>query len=216
MAHPEQRCSAAERNERPVGVSHLLAADNALSPGRWGAHIAWKSHHVTTLRDPNVSTADETTQVDALCEAMINELRELKAICSDRVADAFRAVPRHLFAPGKPLEAVYTADSALVTKRDEHGAAVSLVSSAHIQATMLEQAQLGAGMRVLEIGTGGCNAALIAELVGEVGKVVSVDIDPGIAGRARDCLAAADARRAADAIWRSIARNVCSWPCSKL
>ncbi|MGH3694850.1 MAG: hypothetical protein ACRDRX_12835 [Pseudonocardiaceae bacterium] len=31
--------NAAERNERPVGVSHLLAADDALSPGRWGAHI---------------------------------------------------------------------------------------------------------------------------------------------------------------------------------
>lgn len=31
--------SAAELNERPAGVSHLLAADDALSPGRWGAHI---------------------------------------------------------------------------------------------------------------------------------------------------------------------------------
>ncbi len=32
--------SATELNERPAGVSHLLAADDVLSPGRWGAHIA--------------------------------------------------------------------------------------------------------------------------------------------------------------------------------
>ncbi|MGH3854965.1 MAG: methyltransferase domain-containing protein [Pseudonocardiaceae bacterium] len=146
---------------------------------------------MSTLRDMNASTAAEATQVDALREAMIAELRELEAIRCERVAEAFRAVPRHLFAPGEPLEAVYAADSALVTKRDEHGAAVSLVSSAHIQATMLEQAQLGVGMRVLEIGSGGYNAALIAELVGESGKVVSVDIDPDIVDRTRDCLAAA-------------------------
>ncbi|MGQ0773729.1 MAG: methyltransferase, FxLD system [Pseudonocardiales bacterium] len=146
---------------------------------------------MSTPRDTNVSTAAEAAQADALREAMIAELREMKAIRSDRVADAFRTVPRHLFAPGEPLEAVYAADSALVTKRDEHAAAVSLVSSAHIQATMLEQAQLGPGMRVLEIGSGGYNAALIAELVGESGQVTTVDIDPDIVDRAQDCLAAA-------------------------
>ncbi len=135
---------------------------------------------MSTLRDTNVSTADEAAQADALREAMIAELRELKAIRSDRVADAFRTVPRHLFAPGEPLERAYAADSAVVTKRGEHGAAVSAVSSAHMQATMLEQAQLGSGMRVLEIGSGGYNAALIAELVGESGQVTTVDIDPDI------------------------------------
>lgn len=131
------------------------------------------------------------SDADARRGAMVAALRELSAIRSDQVADAFRAVPRHLFAPGEPLESVYAADSALVTKRDQHGGAVSTVSSAHIQATMLEQAQLGAGMRVLEIGSGGYNAALIAELVGVTGQVTTVDIDPGVVDRARDCLAAA-------------------------
>ena len=32
--------SAAELSERSAGVSHLLAADDVLSPGRWGAYIA--------------------------------------------------------------------------------------------------------------------------------------------------------------------------------
>ncbi|MGH8906600.1 MAG: methyltransferase, FxLD system [Egibacteraceae bacterium] len=139
----------------------------------------------------NVSTADETAQAEALREAMVTALRGMNAIRGEEVADAFRAVPRHLFAPGEPLEGVYAADSAVVTKRDERGAAVSALSSAHIQATMLEQAQLGAGMRVLEIGSGGCNAALIAELVGVTGQVTTVDIDPDVADRAQDCLAAA-------------------------
>ncbi len=71
---------------------------------------------MSTLRDTNVSTADEAAQADALREAMIAELGELKAIRSDRVADAFRTVEtveRHLFAPGEPLEEAYAADSAV-------------------------------------------------------------------------------------------------------
>ncbi|MGH3692822.1 MAG: methyltransferase, FxLD system [Pseudonocardiaceae bacterium] len=139
----------------------------------------------------DVSTAVEAVQADALRTAMIAELRELKAICTDRVAAAVGAVPRHLFAPGEPLETVYAPTRSIVTKRNEQGAALSSLSESHIQATMLEQAGLKPGMRVLEIGTGGYNAALIAELVGESGKVVSVDIDPDIVDCARDCLAAA-------------------------
>jgi len=139
----------------------------------------------------NVSASDETTQVAALREAMIGELRELGAIRSDSVAAAVGAVPRHLFAPGEPLDAVYAATRAIVTKRNEHGAALSSLSESHIQATMLEQAEIEPGMRVLEIGSGGYNAALIAELVGESGEVISVDIDPDIVERARRYLAAA-------------------------
>lgn len=59
---------------------------------------------MSTLRDTNVSTADEAAQAEELREAMIAELRELTAIRSDQVADAFRAVPRHLFAPGATLD----------------------------------------------------------------------------------------------------------------
>jgi protein-L-isoaspartate(D-aspartate) O-methyltransferase len=41
---------------------------------------------------------------------------------------------------------------------------------------MLEQAGIEPGMRVLEVGSGGYNAALIAELVGDAGTVISVDV----------------------------------------
>jgi protein-L-isoaspartate(D-aspartate) O-methyltransferase len=46
-------------------------------------------------------------------------------------------------------------------------------------------------MRVLEIGSSGYNATLIAELVGPNGEVTTVDIDPEVVTRTRDCLAAA-------------------------
>jgi protein-L-isoaspartate(D-aspartate) O-methyltransferase len=55
---------------------------------------------------------------------------------------------------------------------------------------MLEQARIGPGSRVLEIGSGGYNAALIAEIVGANGSVTSVDIDADAVDRARTGLAA--------------------------
>jgi len=146
---------------------------------------------VTAFRTTNLDSTRETTQADALREAMIAELRELGVIRSDGVADAVATVPRHLFAPGEPLERAYAAKTILQTKRDERGVAISMVSAPDIQAMMLEQAQLGPGMRVLEIGSGGYNAALIAELVGETGEVTTVDIDQDVVDRAQRCLTAA-------------------------
>src|SRR5262249_58044201 len=106
------------------------------------------------------------------------------AITSDRVATAFAAIPRHVFAADEPLEAVYDANTALVAKRGVDGAALSALSAAHIQAVMLEQAEIEPGMRVLEVGSGGCNAALIAERVGAGGSAGPVDIDPEVVTRA--------------------------------
>jgi protein-L-isoaspartate(D-aspartate) O-methyltransferase len=134
------------------------------------------------------SNSDETTHADTLREAMIGELREMRAIRSDRVAEAFRAVPRHRFAPGAPLEAVYAATTSVVTKRDDCGVVISSVSAPELQAFMLEQAEIRPGMAVLEIGSGGYNAALLAELVGSEGTVTTVDIDPEVTDRARGFL----------------------------
>ncbi|MGH3899736.1 MAG: methyltransferase, FxLD system [Pseudonocardiaceae bacterium] len=134
------------------------------------------------------------SDADVLREAMVGELREQGAIHGDRVADAFRTVPRHLFAPGVPWETAYANDT-VVTKRDAHGIAISSVSAPWLQAMMLEQAQLGPGMRVLEIGSGGYNAALLAELVGEEGEITTVDIDSDVVDRALHCLGTAGYRR---------------------
>lgn len=140
-----------------------------------------------TTREGN-SVADEAS---VRRDAMASELEAWGELQSEPIAQAVRAVPRHLFAPGEPLDSVYAANQAVVTKRDEQGLALSSLSATHIQVTQLEQAQLEPGMRVLEIGSGGYNAALIAELVGDSGTVVSVDIDADIVARARESLSAA-------------------------
>ncbi|WP_433498546.1 methyltransferase, FxLD system [Sphaerimonospora sp. CA-214678] len=140
---------------------------------------------MTTTRDSHVQDAA------TLRAAMVSELRSSGAITSEFVAAAVSTVPRHLFAPGEPLEAVYDDGNAVLVKRDQNGTAISYLSAAHIQAVMLEQAEIEPGMHVLEIGSGGYNAALIAEIVGDSGEVTSVDIDPDIVARARDCLSAA-------------------------
>lgn len=73
--------------------------------------------------------------------------------------------------------------------------AISSVSAPYLIAEMLGQAveALG-GLRdraVLEIGSGGYNASLLRELVGPVGSVTTVDIDPQVTDRASACLARA-------------------------
>ncbi len=150
---------------------------------------------MSTLREMNASNTDETTHADTLRETMVGELREMGTIRSDRVAEAFRAVPRHLFASGAPLEAVYAATTSVVTKRDGHGVPISSVSAPELQAFMLEQAAICPGMNVLEIGSGGYNAALLAELVGSEGTVTTVDIDPDVTDRASSFLGEAEYSR---------------------
>lgn len=118
---------------------------------------------------------------------LADELVADGTIVSKEVEAAFRAVPRHLFAPGATLEESYAQDI-VRTKRDEHGITISAISAPQIQAMMLEQAGLRPGLRVLEIGSGGYHAALMAELVGEDGEVTTVDIDPEVIDRARECL----------------------------
>ncbi|MGH3678714.1 MAG: methyltransferase, FxLD system [Natronosporangium sp.] len=129
-----------------------------------------------------------TLQVDdtaTLRQAMVAALRDEGMITTDSVATAMNAVPRHAFAPGEPLEKVYQTNTTLVPKTDANGRQTSVVSASHIQAIQLEQADVRPGMNVLEIGSGGYNAALVAELVGPAGSATTVDIDADIVERAR-------------------------------
>ncbi|WP_246400776.1 methyltransferase, FxLD system [Jiangella mangrovi] len=126
--------------------------------------------------------------------ALVERLREQGAIRTERVAAAVAAVPRHLFAPEVTLAEAY-ADDIVITKRGPRGEALSSVSAPWLQALMIEQAGLEPGMRCLEIGSGGYNAALMAEVVGPDGDVTSVDIDADVVARARRCLTAAGTER---------------------
>lgn len=126
----------------------------------------------------------------ALREEMVARVRGRGGI-GEEVTGALRAVPRHLFLPEVPPGAAYR-DEAVVTRRDAEGRPVSSSSQPTIMALMLEQLGVEPGHRVLEIGAGtGYNAALLAHLAGPGGRVTSVDIDPGLVGRARGHLAEA-------------------------
>ena len=121
---------------------------------------------------------------------MVARLRERGGLTDPQVAAVLGRVPRHVFVPAVGLSEAY-ADEAIVT-RYRDGWPVSSASQPAMVAAMLEQLRLPEGGSVLEIGAGtGYNAALLAALVGASGRVVTVDIDPEVAGEARSHLARA-------------------------
>ncbi|MEU2292310.1 methyltransferase, FxLD system [Streptomyces bacillaris] len=134
------------------------------------------------------NTTVEPDEATRLRNKVVDELRAGGDISSSEIEAVMRKVPRHAFIPDAPLDKAYDTYAAVITKTDEHGVQLSSVSAPQIQAMMLEQAQVKPGMRVLEIGSGGLNAAYLAELVGEHGEVVTVDIDPVVTERAHRLL----------------------------
>src|SRR5882724_8598630 len=119
-----------------------------------------------------------------LHHALIDHMKKTGSLTSPEIEAAFRGVPRHQFLSHLPLEEVYR-DQAITTKVIS-GEFVSSSSQPSMMAIMLEQLQVQAGERVLEIGAGtGYNAALLAHLVGPTGQVVTIDIDDDIVEQAR-------------------------------
>jgi protein-L-isoaspartate(D-aspartate) O-methyltransferase len=84
------------------------------------------------------------------------------------------------------LDQAYDADQSVITKSDADGVHLSSVSAPFVQAAMIDQAGVRPGMRVLEVGSGGYQAALLAEVTGPGGHMVTMDIDPEVTGRTRE------------------------------
>lgn len=130
----------------------------------------------------------DTTPVTAesLRERMVAELLHDGAITDPVVEAAFRAVPREVFCPpGTPLEQPYLIHDKVRTRFGADGKTLSSLTAPLLHARNLAQAQVEAGMRVLEIGSGGPLAALLAHIVSSGGEVVTVDIDEGVTTRTR-------------------------------
>ncbi|HEY6423190.1 MAG TPA: protein-L-isoaspartate(D-aspartate) O-methyltransferase [Pseudonocardiaceae bacterium] len=123
-------------------------------------------------------------------QQLVAALRANGTLRSDPVIATLGAVPRSWFVPaGTSLEDAY-ADHALVLTNDPAGRPTSTISQPSMIALMLEQLHVQPGHRVLEIGTAsGYTAALLAELVGPSGRVVTVELDAELALAAANRLA---------------------------
>jgi protein-L-isoaspartate(D-aspartate) O-methyltransferase len=98
----------------------------------------------------------------------------------ERVLDAMRAVPRHVFVPAVSLRQAY-ADGPLAIGQGQ------TISQPYVVAWMTQQLEIEPGDRVLEVGTGcGYAAAVLAEMAGEVW---TIERHPELADRARHVLA---------------------------
>jgi len=130
-------------------------------------------------------------EAENLRHALVDGLRRGLAIRTAQVEAAFRRVPRHLFLPNVAPADAYR-DDAIVTRRGPDGLPSSSSSQPGIMAIMLEQLALQPGHRVLEVGAGtGYNAAVIREIVGAGGRVVTVEIQADVAREAAAHLTAA-------------------------
>ncbi|MEU8954872.1 methyltransferase, FxLD system [Streptomyces sp. NPDC048518] len=127
--------------------------------------------------------ATEVIDTNELRRQLVDHLSTDHHIRTAAVERAFRAVPRHAFAPDVDLEAAYANDT-VPTRHAPDGRVISSISAPWLQADMLEAARIQPGHHVLEIGSGGYNAALIAELAGPTGHVTTLDIDPAVTERA--------------------------------
>jgi protein-L-isoaspartate(D-aspartate) O-methyltransferase len=90
------------------------------------------------------------------CEALIKKLR-VKGISDERVLDAFRKVPRHLFVDGAMYAQAYD-DNALPIGMGQ------TISQPYIVALMTQLLELKTDEKILEIGTGsGFQGAILAQ-----------------------------------------------------
>jgi protein-L-isoaspartate(D-aspartate) O-methyltransferase len=101
-------------------------------------------------------------------------------------AAALRDVPRERFV--RPEDTPRAYDDIPLPLDDAEEATIS---APHAYVLSFDVAGLRPGDRLLELGTGsGYGAALAASVVGPEGRVVTIEIDPVLAGRAKSLLAA--------------------------
>jgi protein-L-isoaspartate(D-aspartate) O-methyltransferase len=142
----------------------------------------------TSLSAVTSTNTDTTARADELRAALVDYIKSWGTLRTPQVEAAFRTVPRHLFLPGIDLDAAYGRNP-VVTRRAADSTSVSSASSPKLVATMLEQLAVQPGHRVLEIGAAtGINAALLAELVGPTGTVVTIELDDDLAAGAATSL----------------------------
>jgi protein-L-isoaspartate(D-aspartate) O-methyltransferase len=148
----------------------------------------------------------ETDDIEQARRWFAEELRHTAHVRSPAVVEAFATVPREHFAgpgPWRLLSPIggpdyWTSDDA-DPRRLCHDVLVAIDETRRLNngqpslwAALFDQLGLKPGDRVIHVGAGlGYYSAILAELVGPSGNVTAIEIDPGLAERARANLARA-------------------------
>ena len=112
-------------------------------------------------------------------EQMVETQLESRDIQSERVLEAMKKVPRHLFMPASVRQYAYVDSPVPIGKGQT-------ISQPYIVGLMTQTVDPKPGDRALEVGTGsGYQAAVLGELVQEV---FSIEIIPDLAERAEKVL----------------------------
>jgi protein-L-isoaspartate(D-aspartate) O-methyltransferase len=121
-------------------------------------------------------------------EELIEHLKSLGALKSKTLEEAIRKFPRHKFIP-KLLRQVAYDDMPLRIDGSQ------TISQPLVVAIMTEALEIKWGNKVLEVGTGsGWQAALLSYLVGDKGRVYTIEILEELFNMARENLREAGAR----------------------
>ncbi len=123
--------------------------------------------------------ADEAGRWEKLREDMVATQIAARGVRDERVLQAMRKVPRHLFVPGDVSGEAYSDQPVAIGEGQT-------ISQPYIVGLMSELLQVGPGDRVLEVGTGsGYQAAVLAAMGCEV---YSIEIRASLATAAQQRL----------------------------
>ncbi|MGC9516784.1 MAG: protein-L-isoaspartate O-methyltransferase [Methanomicrobiales archaeon] len=113
---------------------------------------------------------------------LVERLLSAGYIKTNEVKKAMESVPREEFMPDKVKQYAYV-DQPLPIGEGQ------TISAPHMVAIICEELELDEGMNVLEIGTGfGYNAAVVSEVIGNSGRVYSIERLSKLADTARNNL----------------------------
>ncbi len=109
-------------------------------------------------------------------ERLIRELQDCGLLKGKKILDAFRKVPRENFILPGQRDYAYANEPLPILKGQTISQPLTVVA-------MTEALDLKEGQKILEVGSGsGYQAALLAELAGRNGKVITIEIIPELAG----------------------------------
>ena len=144
--------------------------------------------------------------IEAARRWFADELRHTARVQSPAVVEAFAAVPRERFSgpgPWRLLSPMRMGEYWTTEDADPrhlyHDVLVAIDETRPLNngqpglwACLYDQLELATGQHVVHVGVGtGYYTAILAEIVGRSGHVTGVEIDPGLAERARGNLASA-------------------------